>query len=115
EGVITRAEFEAARRRDFDALDTNKDGFLSREEFIGPRSAGADLVRLRERRFAEIDTDKDGRISWAEYLAHGRRQFTALDRDRDGRVTRAEFEAALAGNTPPAARGPGLAEPPAAA
>ena len=97
DGAISAPEFEAARRRDFDGLDANKDGVLSRDEFVRPRGAGPDVVRLRERRFAGIDTNGDGRIAWAEYLAQGRRQFAALDRDRDGRVTRAEFEAALVG------------------
>lgn len=40
--------------------DTNKDGFISKSEFL----------KMGEKKFAEIDTNKDGKISQEEQKAH---------------------------------------------
>lgn len=49
---------------DWDALDSNKDGYLTKEELTG--SPG--LVH----NFTGIDTDKDGKISMSEWKAYGK-------------------------------------------
>ena len=54
----------------FDALDKNRDGFLSREEIAGERELA--------KRFAKFDTNKDGRWNVDEYIK--------ANQDNDGRV-----------------------------
>ena len=63
-GDIARAERVRAAAR-FDALDLDKDGFLSREEVA---KGGGYLADSFDRK----DANKDGRLSWEEYLGHNR-------------------------------------------
>jgi osmotically-inducible protein OsmY len=49
------------RRAEFQSLDRNRDGYISRVEAL----ANAEV----QKRFAAFDTDKDGRISEAEFAA----------------------------------------------
>ena len=63
-GEIARAEKARAAAR-FDALDLDKDGFLSREEVAKGGGYLADS-------FDKKDTNKDGRLNWEEYLGHNR-------------------------------------------
>ena len=54
----------------FDALDKNRDGFLSKEEIAGERELA--------KRFAKFDANKDGRWNVDEYIK--------ANQDNDGRV-----------------------------
>ena len=63
-GEMARAEKKKAEVR-FDAMDTNKDGKLSREEVAGKSAY------LTEN-FDKLDSDKDGSLSWEEFLGHKR-------------------------------------------
>ena len=49
---------------DWDALDSNKDGFLTKDELTGSPA----LVH----NFDKIDTDKDGKISMDEWKSYGK-------------------------------------------
>ncbi|MET0365919.1 MAG: EF-hand domain-containing protein [Sphingobium sp.] len=92
------------------ALDTNKDGIITRAEFT------ADL----EKRFATLDIDKNGVISVAERKsARDARQrerldarFTALDSDKNNQISREEFLAAHDRRGPPEGAAPGPDGPP---
>jgi Ca2+-binding EF-hand superfamily protein len=95
--------------KNFDTLDTNKDGYLSREEMKAARGtldADGDGRISREdaksrphlaKNFDALDTNKDGYLSSDEMKAakaHGeKRQLTAIDTDRDGRISREEAKA----------------------
>jgi Ca2+-binding EF-hand superfamily protein len=107
DGYLTWAEFEAARARDFALFDANKDGRISPREFIDRPGSDPGRRAQRERRFREIDKNGDGQITREEYAAFGRLIFDKLDGDRDGRVSRAEFEEALTGGPPLPPPGPG--------
>ena len=74
DGMITREEYNAG----FDTLDMNKNGKLSREEF------NFDLY------FSALDKDGDGQLSREEYEAG----FGMIDTDNDGKICRLEFLAA---------------------
>ncbi|MCE7797474.1 EF-hand domain-containing protein [Sphingobium sufflavum] len=72
DGVITRAEFTAALDQRFAALDTDRNGIITPAE----RQAQRDTLRDQRlgARFAAIDSDKNGQISPAEFrAAHDRK------------------------------------------
>ncbi|MGD8568414.1 MAG: EF-hand domain-containing protein [Gammaproteobacteria bacterium] len=108
-GVITSAEFGSYiserraewRERKFAMMDSDKDGQVSRDEYVAYRQQRA------ERRFQYMDTDNDGKVSKSEYedfkshrkhRKHGRhgkgRIFAKLDGNNDGQITREESLAA---------------------
>ena len=80
DNYVTREEFVAARLKVFGELDVDKDNLLTQEEFLKlaepPHSVdGPDVPPLEERR---------------KYFAD---QFQRIDVDRDGKVSREEVEA----------------------
>jgi len=92
DGVVTLAEFQAARSARFDHLDRNGDGYISMDDipaFLRSRPKAeqgmAALIRL-------ADTDHDGRVSRAEFTAAGNRAFAMADRNHDGVVDKNELE-----------------------
>jgi Ca2+-binding EF-hand superfamily protein len=97
DGVIDRAEAAKAPRlaAQFDTLDKNKDGKLSRDEL--PRWHGKRHGRGpggREEMMAKLDTNKDGRISREEAKADPRlaARFDQMDVNKDGYLDKADRE-----------------------
>lgn len=97
DGVIDRAEAAKTPRlaAQFDTLDKNKDGKLSRDEL--PRWHGKRHGRGpggREEMMAKLDTNKDGRISREEAKADPRlaARFDQMDVNKDGYLDKADRE-----------------------
>ncbi|WP_425479492.1 EF-hand domain-containing protein [Xanthomonas arboricola] len=93
DGVIDRSEAAADPKlaAQFDTLDTNKDGKLSRDErphHRGPGRGG------RGEWLSKLDTNKDGRISREEAKADPKfaGRFDEMDINKDGFVDRADRE-----------------------
>jgi len=108
-GEVSLQEFETEARARFDAMDTNFDSFLTRDE----RRAFGVLRRDKRQgeRFARLDANGDGMISEAEYSAanaardakrterrdrRDARQLERFDTDGDGGLSTTEREAAKA-------------------
>ncbi|MEQ8033527.1 EF-hand domain-containing protein [Xanthomonas sp. WHRI 6106] len=93
DGVIDRSEAAAAPKlaAQFDTLDTNKDGKLSRDERPRHRGPGREG---RGEWMAKLDTNKDGRISREEAKADPKlaARFDQMDLNKDGFVDRADRE-----------------------
>ena len=95
DGVVDRAEFDAARAATFAATDTDGNGMLSLAEYTAEFEGRLEQQRVRVRadaerqarvRFGALDTDKDGRMTFAEYQVSGKRLFSRADSNGDGVV-----------------------------
>ncbi|MEN1972886.1 hypothetical protein WCE34_11220 [Luteimonas sp. MJ204] len=86
---------------DFDAIDTNKDGYIVRSEVAAHRDRMQQQMRAKHaERFAEAfaaaDLNKDGKLSRVEVdekMPRLSKRFAWTDDNRDGFLSRAELEA----------------------
>ena len=100
-GSLSREEASAAMPRlaeNFDKMDANGDGQISRDEMHGIRmKGGKELRREAVDRFKAADTNGDRALDLAEaqtsmpWLAQ---RFTEVDADGDGKITPRELKAA---------------------
>jgi len=89
---LRSARLEAAMKKRFEGLDTNRDGKLT----------GDELPPERRDAIMRADADKDGAVTLDEFAARARQflvrrvdaEFKAIDADGDGKLTRAEVDAA---------------------
>lgn len=110
---LTREAASAQLQAQFQALDTNKDGFLSQAEIAaGVQAQRARVIaavrKQREAAFVAMDTNKDGQLSREEFLAggpkftgpvpDGSKALARFDTNKDGKVSLNEYlSVALAG------------------
>jgi Ca2+-binding EF-hand superfamily protein len=84
DGRIARSEWHYEPEQ-FNRVDRNRDGMLSKGEFLGEQTGDDD----RDDRFRDLDANGSGRIERDEW--HGSRDaFESLDRNNDGGLSRAE-------------------------
>lgn len=71
DGKVTRAELDARRAERQKAMDPDGDGFITLDEMKAHAAAQARVraESMVDRMFARLDTDKDGRLSAAEAMA----------------------------------------------
>jgi hypothetical protein len=101
---VTRADFIKQIDARYNSIDTNHDGFLSKQEMAAEEQRG--LQRLTEARnqrmqavFKQLDTNHDGQLSFQEFLAaappvHAQTVEEALqqlDTNHDGKLSPEEF------------------------
>ena len=87
---VARNEWPSAERI-FSRLDTNRDGYLTMQEYSSGGGYTLDAQGGMAMRFVNIDANRDGWISRSEW-AFGRSDFDRLDVNRDNRLSRFEFE-----------------------
>lgn len=98
DGRVSRVEASAAAteraNKRFDAIDADKDGYLTQEEVENARvKAKSDIRRAAEQRLGQADADGDGAISReeAKSLPMLDRNFERLDTNKDGKISRDEM------------------------
>ncbi|MEK0082474.1 EF-hand domain-containing protein [Benzoatithermus flavus] len=92
DGAVDLGEVRHARGVVFDRLDTDHDGFLSRDELAAARKPRRNATaQPGSRLLVRADADKDGRISRDEFLALAGQTMKRRDRNGDGRITADEL------------------------
>ena len=109
DGVVTKDEYAATRAIQFSATDTDRNGVLSRSEYVGEFKARLEKrlatdarspekkeeerqrqMRQADVRFDVLDSDKSGAITRAEFDYSGWRMFVTHDTNNDGTVSAAD-------------------------
>lgn len=98
DGEITREEMAERSSARFSQTDANGDGMLSLSEL---EAAGHERAKKRATRMMEkLDANDDGQLTKDEMQAARRggpdRMFKRADADGDGAITKAEFDAVMA-------------------
>ena len=102
----TRATFTQNVDATFNAVDTNKDGFVTRAEIEAAQTKQLQELKTRQQaelsaEFQKLDTNKDNQLSMAEFSA-GAAPLPAtapdapiahLDTNKDGKISRDEYRA----------------------
>jgi Ca2+-binding EF-hand superfamily protein len=120
DGTLSRAEMQRALPRlapEFDVIDRNRDGSVSREELTAHLQTDKSRTRAATadgfaEHFRRADTDGDGSLSRAECersLPRLAMKFDRIDRDGDGRLTRDELQAWFDGRRAVRGKGAGTA------
>ncbi|MCB1623019.1 MAG: hypothetical protein KDI32_00430 [Pseudomonadales bacterium] len=100
DGRLARSELPADARMQqrFEAMDTNKDGYVTEDEARAARQARMTEGKARiEQRLRQADINGDGQYSLDEVQANMPRladRFNELDADKNGYLTREELRAA---------------------
>jgi Ca2+-binding EF-hand superfamily protein len=114
DGRVPMDEFAASRAKAFARQDADKDGGLSRAEYVGDYKTRLEAqlaampadkreeertrqLRQADVRFGVLDRDKSGKITPAEYAYSGRMMFSAHDTNKDGFVSKDDVVPAAAG------------------
>jgi Ca2+-binding EF-hand superfamily protein len=96
DGKISKKEYINAVTKNFNTLDKNMDGVLTREEL---KAVG----KINYRKLVkEEDINKDGKVSKEEFDKASEKRFNIIDKNNDGFIDRQEWNAAkenVSGNT----------------
>lgn len=99
DGKVTLEEFNAYRAAKVAGADTDKDGKLSVDEIAAMdlKEMQARSLQRATRMVKDLDTDGDGKLSAAELIARPmpERLFQMADTNKDGSIDQAEADAAM--------------------
>jgi Ca2+-binding EF-hand superfamily protein len=100
DGPITRAQVDGAVRRQFRAMDADRNGTISRAEFeayrarTGEGTPGDPFGHVGHHWFERADTNGDGKVTLAEAAARPNQLFNMADLNHDGVVSPSERQMA---------------------
>lgn len=78
---IPEASAKTREQRRFGRLDKDKNGNITREEYLASR----------RKAFAKLDTNGDGKLDFDEWAIKATTKFAGADKDKSGELTPAEF------------------------
>jgi Ca2+-binding EF-hand superfamily protein len=87
DGAVSAEEYERAHRQRFAQHDANKDGVLDANEILSPRPARGGRGDPAERLLKRFDANADGRLTKEEHEAGQRAAFAKRDKNGDGRIS----------------------------
>jgi Ca2+-binding EF-hand superfamily protein len=104
---ISRADYTKTLDTRFNAMDTNHDGKITKEEMAAAQQRDLQLARSKiaqelQAKFKQLDTNHDGQLSLAEFMAAAPpisanetpdQLVQRYDSNHDGKVTLDEFRA----------------------
>jgi Ca2+-binding EF-hand superfamily protein len=104
---VTKAEFQQNIDSRFGAVDTNKDGSLTKAEITAAQARALQQAQAMEAQrveaeFKKLDTNRDNQLSVAEFKAVAPpvkaaetpdQMIAALDSNKDGKISAAEYRA----------------------
>ena len=79
--VAPAATEETREQKRFDRYDKNRDGKITRDEYLASR----------HKAFDKLDTNHDGKLSFDEWAIRSEDKFAKADADHSGTLTPAEF------------------------
>jgi len=95
DGIVTRAEFNAVMKKNYQTMDTDNNGKVSLAEF---KKYHAERRKSHQQaKLNHIDQDKNGFISRQEFTAsaikRAEQRFNRLDKNQDGQISTQEYTA----------------------
>jgi Ca2+-binding EF-hand superfamily protein len=90
DGVISREEFLTGHKAKFSDADTNGDGQVTKDEFVAhwDRKEAERRQQMQDRKFSKLDANGDGVVTQEEFDAHGAKMFEMMDSNKDGNLTK---------------------------
>ncbi|MDC0598222.1 hypothetical protein OAP18_00055 [Gammaproteobacteria bacterium] len=94
--VVTSAEYTAGRQAFYNAMDENRDGGVTEDEYLAEfeNRLDAELSRFRKGsveqayvRYEALDADENNVMTYEEYQYSGHRSFKRWDTDDNGYIT----------------------------
>lgn len=88
DGFISRDEFLAAEKKRFDEFDTNHDGKIDAKEIASSPPLMERNLHTAERMVKQWDANDDGIVTAEEYKKNAEDRFQKQDKDGTGKISR---------------------------
>ena len=88
DGFISREEFLAAQKKQFDEFDTNHDGKIDAKEIANSAPFMERNMRQAERMMKQWDKNNDGVVTADEFKEAANARFSARDKEGTGKIAR---------------------------